>query len=262
MIRGPSSSKSESDLLHSLSNMSDDDIVSKVNEGAISQYRLESELKKSIDAGNAPDCTRAVRIRRLFLQSHKDSLSSLDTDSTKSAQGLPYERFDEGNFYQQVLGTNCENVIGYVPVPVGFVGPLRLDDEDSFVPMATTEGALLASTNRGCRAITASGGATSSIIQDGMTRAPVLRMDSAKEAVDCKRWLDDADNFAKVKAAFESTTRFGKLSSIKCSLAGKISFCASSAKTGDAMGMNMISKGCMAALEELKKEFLPMSYSR
>ena len=248
-------SKSKSDLLHSLNKMTDEEIVGHVTDGKLSQYRLESELKKAVDAGETPNCTRAVRVRRLFLQKHKDSLRALDTDPSSSAQGLPYSSFDEDNFYQQVLGTNCENVIGYVPIPVGFVGPLDLDGETTYIPMATTEGALLASTNRGCRALTASGGVSSSIFEDGMTRAPVLRMETARDAVNCKQWIENASNFERLKTAFESTTRFGKLDAVKASIAGREIFLRFKCMTGDAMGMNMISKGCMAALEVLRDEF-------
>ena len=81
----------------------------------------------------------------------------------------------------KVMGACCENVIGYVPVPVGIVGPLKLDDVSYHVPMATTEGCLVASTNRGCTALFKSG-VQSKIVRDGMTRAPVVRFLSAFQA--------------------------------------------------------------------------------
>ena len=146
---------------------------------------------------------------------------------------------------------NCS----YVPIPLGFVGPLLLDGSEIFVPLATTEGALVASTNRGCRAITESGGATSSLFNEGMTRAPVLQMASSENAVRLKTWVEEADNFAKCKAVFESTTRFGKLQNISSSIAGRHVHLRFKCTTGDAMGMNMVSKGCLEVIQFLEKKF-------
>ncbi|KAG6401457.1 hypothetical protein SASPL_138314 [Salvia splendens] len=79
--------------------------------------------------------------------------------------------------------------------------------------MATTEGCLVASTSRGCKAIYASGGATSSLYRDAMTRAPVVRFGSAKRAAELKLFLEDPLNFETLSLVFNSSSRFGRLQS-------------------------------------------------
>ena len=80
-----------------------------------------------------------------------------------------------------MLGACCENVIGYVPLPVGVAGPLLLDSRQVYVPMATTEGCLVASTNRGSRALQHQG-IRSRVVADGMTRGPVVRFSNISRA--------------------------------------------------------------------------------
>ena len=177
-----------------------------------------------------------------MLSRHLSSSSSAASDGAISE--LPFTNYPH---YSIVNGACCENVIGYLPIPVGYAGPLMLDGTPYMVPMATTEGALVASTNRGCRALGMGSGVHSSVLGDGMTRGPVVRLPSATQASHVKLWLDQPDNFLLVEEAFNQTSRFAKLKSLHSAIAGCRLFIRFKATTGDAMGMNMISKVCTLA---------------
>ena len=84
--------------------------------------------------------------------------------------------------YFQVQGVCCENVIGYTQIPVGVAGPLTVNGRQYYVPLATTEGALVASTSRGCKALTLGSGVTGICYEDGMTRAPVVQLPNCSKA--------------------------------------------------------------------------------
>jgi len=92
--------------------------------------------------------------------------------------------------------------VGYVQIPMGVAGPLLLDRFEYTVPMATTEGCLVANTNRGCKAIYASGGANSVVLRDCMSRAPVVRFSTAKRAAQLKFFLEDPLNFDTLAIVF------------------------------------------------------------
>jgi hydroxymethylglutaryl-CoA reductase (NADPH) len=77
-----------------------------------------------------------------------------------------------------------------------------------------------------------------------MTRGPVVKFPSAMKAAECKEWLEEEENFMTIKRAFDATSRFAKLETIKCCVAGRNLYIRFSSKTGDAMGMNMLSKVC------------------
>ncbi|CAN1156509.1 3-hydroxy-3-methylglutaryl-coenzyme A reductase 1 [Linum perenne] len=217
------------------SSMEDEEIVQSVISGSIPSYSLESKLG---------DCKRAACVRREALQ----------RITGRSLNGLPLDGFD----YDSILGQCCEMPVGYIQIPVGIAGPLLLDGREYSVPMATTEGCLVASTNRGCKAIHLSGGASSVLLKDGMTRAPVVRFATAKRAAHLKLYLEDLLNFDSLSLVFNKSSRFARLQSIKCSIAGKnlyLRFCCS---TGDAMGMNMVSKGVQNVLDFLQTDFPDM----
>ncbi|XP_077210452.1 3-hydroxy-3-methylglutaryl-coenzyme A reductase 1-like [Tasmannia lanceolata] len=216
-------------------NEEDEEIVAAVVSGHVPSYALESKLG---------DCKRAVDIRRKAVEIMMGS----------SLEGLPIEGFD----YESILGQCCEMPIGYVQIPVGIAGPLMLDGREFTVPMATTEGCLVASTNRGCKAIYASGGATSVLMRDGMTRAPVVRFGTAKRAAELKFFLEDPVNFDMLAVVFNRSSRFGRLQGIHCSMAGRNLYMRFSCSTGDAMGMNMVSKGVQNVLDFVQTDFPDM----
>jgi hydroxymethylglutaryl-CoA reductase (NADPH) len=226
-----------------LSEMSDGEIIDLMANGKLMHYELEKKL-------GIENSDRAVRLRRM----HFAANTSL---SAEAIEQLPHEHYD----FSQVTGVCCENVLGYVPIPVGVAGPLLLDGKQYMVPMATVEGALVASTTRGFKALrqAKSGeGVQSILLNDGMTRGPAVQMPNAKRAGALKKWLEDPQNFSKVAAAFNSTSRFARLQEIKVGVAGRKVFLRFKCKTGDAMGMNMISKATDKALKLLMTEFHDM----
>lgn len=160
--------------------------------------------------------------------------------------------------YTRVMGACCENVVGYIPLPLGIAGPLKIDGHLFPIPMATAEGTLVASTSRGCKALNAGGGVTTVLTQDAMTRGPAIDFPSIVQAAHCRAWIDSVEGYTIIKEAFESTSRFAKLRSLKCAMAGRTLFVRFATATGDAMGMNMISKGTEKALEVMSKHFPDM----
>ena len=152
---------------------------------------------------------------------------------------------------------NIENPIGTVQIPVGLAGPLQIQGEHAqgefYVPLATSEGALVASVNRGCSVIKAAGGATVRIIDDKMTRAPIIKTKSVSEALKVKNWMKT--HFNELKKAAETTTSHGKLVKIDpIIVVGRYLYPRFIYTTGDSMGMNMVTIATETALDLLVRE--------
>lgn len=220
-------------------NLTDEEIINIVN--LSSQHCPLHKIESIVD-----DPVRGVKLRRRIISER----AKLPADRLEC---LPYKHFD----YKRVMNACCENVLGYVPIPVGYAGPLLLDGARYFVPMATTEGALVASTNRGCKALSVRG-VTSYVEDVGMTRAPCVRFSSVSRAAEAKIWINDERNYKRIKAEFDSTSRFGRLRECHIAMDGPQLYIRFVALTGDAMGMNMVSKGAEMALKCIKREFPDM----
>jgi hydroxymethylglutaryl-CoA reductase (NADPH) len=166
------------------------------------------------------------------------------------------------SFDPTVMSGNIENMFGVAQVPIGLAGPLLINGEyargEFYVPMATVEGTMLASYNRGMRVIRESGGVITTVSGEAMQRAPVFVFPSAREARDFGLWLDE--NFTRIKAVAESTTSVGKLHEIEHYHAHNMVFSRFDYSTGDAAGQNMTSKATFVACEWINKEFQSLSH--
>ncbi len=211
---------------------SDQEIIDKLTRGEIRLHEIDRYRQP-------PD---AVRLRRLFIERET---------------GIKLSNVAEFSFdCEAACKRNIENMVGGVQLPLGIAGPLLVNGEYArgsfYIPLATTEGALVASTNRGCSAITKSGGATACIINDGMTRAPVFKTRGAKEVKELLKWTEE--NFHRLKERAEATTRFGELLEIKPFVSGRNVYLRFKFDTKDAMGMNMVTIATDAACDLILQE--------
>ena len=155
------------------------------------------------------------------------------------------------SFEPDILRGNIENFIGVAQVPIGLAGPLLVNGEyakgEFFVPLATTEGTLVASYNRGMKLLRESGGVTTTVVDDAMQRAPVFVFKSAREARDFGSWIKA--RFDNIKDKVEATTNVGKLRDIQQFPAGRFLYLRFNYTTGDAAGQNMVTKATKAACD-------------
>lgn len=151
---------------------------------------------------------------------------------------------------------NIENFAGVAQVPIGFAGPLNVKGEhaqgDFLVPLATTEGTLVASYNRGIKVLNLSGGVLCTVADDCMQRAPVFVFDSAREARDFRTWVEE--HMAEIAEKAEETSSIAKLLYIDTFLANKFAYLRFNFSTGDAAGQNMVGRATFAACSWILEE--------
>lgn len=211
--------------------MNKEEIIENLLAGEMKLYQIDKFTENA---------TEAMDIRREFIEKHSDVKLNRIADYTLDMDAA--------------FSKNIENPIGTIQIPIGVAGPLKINGEyandEFFVPLATSEGALVASINRGCSAITASGGSNTRVIGDKMTRAPAIKTDSVIKAVEVKKWFEE--NFAELKAIAESTTSHGKLVKIDpIIIVGNYVYPRFVYSTGDSMGMNMVTIATEKVLAKL-----------
>ncbi len=163
--------------------------------------------------------------------------------------GATMEHVPQYSFDPHIAAGNVESFIGVAQVPIGVAGPLRVNGEHAqgefLIPLATAEGTLVASYNRGMKVLNLSGGVKCTISDDAMQRAPVFIFEDARGARDFKVWLDE--HFDEIAARAEATTSVGKLKNIDTYLSNHFAFSRFNFSTGDAAGQNMVGRATFAA---------------
>jgi hydroxymethylglutaryl-CoA reductase (NADPH) len=205
------------------------------------------------DASDLADRVQAGDLRLYELEAHADADTAADarrellereTDAGLDASG-------DFTFAAQDAESAIENLFGATQLPLGVAGPVAVAggaaDGEFYLPMATTEGALVASVNRGCSAITAAGGANARVTKVGMTRAPVFRVADVTEGAEVVEWVQD--NYDVLKDAAEDTTSHGELTDVTPYVVGDNVYLRFVYDTKDAMGMNMATIATGAAAE-------------
>lgn len=171
--------------------------------------------------------------------------------------GVELKHTRQFSFDPDSMEGNCEGLFGVAQLPIGVAGPLSINGEyadgEFYVPMATIEGTLIASYNRGMRVIRESGGVTTTIMSEAMQRAPLFLFKSARDARDFCSWLQD--NFATIKAQAEATTSVGKLLEIEQYPVHNMVYTRFDYSTGDAAGQNMTGKATFAACEWIRANY-------
>ncbi len=155
--------------------------------------------------------------------------------------GATLEEIARGGMDPETASKNIENMIGTTQIPLGYAGPVDIHGGYAqgrfLIPLATTEGALIASISRGMSVINDGGGVSVAVFQDAMTRAPVFRVEGVEHATRVMQWVDT--HREEIDHAVSTTTSHGKLVRIEMFPSGRSLFMRLSFQTGDAMGMNM-----------------------
>ena len=186
--------------------------------------------------------------------------SRADVDERRTAAeeftGAKLETIAAYGFEPESASKNIENMIGTVQIPLGYGGPVKVHGENAdgefLIPLATTEGALVASISRGMSVINAGGGARAAVYEDYMTRAPVLRVDGIEHGRKVVEWIDA--NMDKIHGAVAETTSHGRLHRIDVYPNGRSLYLRCLYETGDAMGMNMATIATEAICRLLERE--------
>ncbi|MCZ6829358.1 MAG: hydroxymethylglutaryl-CoA reductase [Gammaproteobacteria bacterium] len=198
-----------------------------------------------------------IRIPRDKENDYSNEWASIRREFIQEKTGAELNHVGQYSFDPGVLPGNIENFVGVAQLPIGIAGPLLINGEHAqgefYIPLATTEGTLVASYSRGMRLLSECGGAKTTVVEQFMQRAPAFLFEDARAARGFGDWVNE--NFPQIKEVAESTTSVGKLIHIQQWSVAKTRYLRFNYTTGDAAGQNMVGKATFAACEWIKNTY-------
>jgi hydroxymethylglutaryl-CoA reductase (NADPH) len=171
--------------------------------------------------------------------------------------GARLQHVAQYSFDPHLVKGNCEHFVGAAQVPLGFAGPFRIHGEHAegefLIPLATSEGSLVASYNRGMKVLNLSGGVKATVVSDAMQRAPVFVFPDARAARDFVRWVDAS--LPEIRKEAEATSSVARLQHIDPYLANHFVYLRFNFSTGDAAGQNMVGRATFAACNWMREHY-------
>ncbi len=232
---------------------------SDLEETGVQLWQLGYELDQTVDFSIQHQKIADSEIPRIPGRGHYTEMSRLDrVEFIRNFTRNEFSRLDRIDLVAERLSSNIENLVGTVEIPVGLAGPLLFHGSRAqgmiFAPLATTEGALVASATRGATAITRSGGITTQVLHQQMIRVPFFRFHDLNSCMAFCRWL--ADHFVEVRHATQKVSRFSNLIKLDPMVSGSSVHVRFIYETGDAAGQNMTTTctwhACLWILEQIK----------
>ena len=191
----------------------------------------------------------ALRIPRDEKRDYSEDIIQKRQAFVEEYAGQPLKHINQYSFPPEEVRGNVENFTGVAQVPLGFAGPLTVNGEhaqgDFLIPLATSEGTLVASYNRGIKVLNLSGGVTSTVVGDAMQRAPVFVFSNARDGRAFAEWIKK--NTDALRQAAESTSQVAQLQYVDPYLSNQFVYLRFNYSTGDAAGQNMVGRATFAA---------------
>lgn len=206
--------------------------------------RLTLKVEDRLEEEVAPD-----RIPRDRDDDYAATIVAARRSHLEKLSGKRPHHLYQASFDPHLCRGNLEHFVGVAQVPLGIAGPLQVRGEhaqgDFLIPLATTEGTLVASYNRGMKLLQAAGGALCTVVGDQMQRAPVFVFENARGGRRFVDWV--VSQLDSIRQVAEATSSVAHLKHIDYMLSNRFAYLRFNFTTGDAAGQNMVGRATLAA---------------